>query len=74
MIKNFILGGTLPVPMPSVNQSILFITENKALTTYAKIKALTALYFEGGPGSRSLKDTARIMLAIEILATKEIVK
>lgn len=71
-MKNYILGGTLPVSMPSVHQSIMFITENKALTTYAKIKALTSLYFSGGPAARSMKDTARIMLAIEILATKEI--
>jgi hypothetical protein len=65
----YINCGGCVVVMPSVAQSIYHITENKSLTVLNKVKALTALYFEGGVGSRSLKDTARIMLAIEIVAT-----
>lgn len=66
--------GGLPIKPPTVAQSILYITENSAAPPFEKIRQLTGLFFGFPKGVLDQKDSARILLAIEIIATNELLK
>lgn len=68
-------------PLPPLLNEILTIQSDEAMTPMLKIKRLSALFFQNrfdamADASRlfDVKDTARIMMAIESIATAELTK